>query len=327
MGADYSKVHRLMRLLTLMQSAEAGNAGELAQALSVSQRTIYRDLEILTELGIPCYFDEAYGGYRVRKDFFLPPMQLAAGEALALLALVGRVACDEQIALTGPAAQAMEKIRAQLPARVMDELGDLHEHIDIRLPATGPEGGAIRSVFGQVQEAIRTRRAVRCRYDSLSSNGESEPFLFCPYALSFDQRAWYALGHHAGHDEVRRLKLNRFTAIEPTDKPYAIPDDFSLNAQRGKAWRMIRGDKLYKVVIDFDCTMAETVADTNWHRSQQVEDHDDGSITFTCEVEGLDEIVWWILGYGPHAVVREPVELIERVAELVKATAEYYARR
>lgn len=165
---------------------------------------------------------------------------------------------------------------------------------------------------------------LRCRYQSVIGDGESDAFLFHPYKLSFDQRAWYAVGHHGGHGEVRQLKLNRFTALEPTDKPYAIPDGFSLEVCRGKAWRMIRGDQLYHVTIDFDDTVAETVSDTNWHPTQQIDEHDDGSITFTCEVEGLDEIVWWILGYGPHAIVREPRELIARVADLVKATAERY---
>lgn len=103
-----------------------------------------------------------------------------------------------------------------------------------------------------------------------------------------------------------------------------IPDDFSLEAYRGKAWRMIRGDRLYRVVITFDATVAETVSDTNWHSTQQIEEHDDNSITFTCDVEGLDEIVWWVLGYGPYATVREPAELVAMVGEMVKTTAERY---
>lgn len=41
-------------------------------------------------------------------------------------------------------------------------------------------------------------------------------------------------------------------------------------------------------------------------------------------VEGLDEIVWWVLGYGPHAVVREPAELAARVAEMAQAMAARY---
>ena len=313
-----------MRLLMLMQSGEAGPVAELAATLGVVERTVYRDLQTLTDLGVPCYLDSESGGYRIHKDFFLPPIHLTASESLALLALIDQVAKNEQIGLAGPAAQAIEKIRAQLPCKVLNEMSDLPDYIDIRLPATGPDAAAIRDVHEHVRHAIHTRRMLRCRYQSVTNNGESHSFLLHPYSLSFDQRAWYVVGHHVGHDEVRRLKLNRFTAVESTDEPYVIPDDFSLDAYRGKAWRMIRGDRLYQVTIDFDATVAETVADTNWHPTQQIEEQDDGSISFTCEVEGLDEIVWWVLGYGPHAHVRKPAELIAKVADLVKATAERY---
>jgi proteasome accessory factor B len=325
MSADYSRVHRLLRLILLMQQGRAGDARSLADKLGVVERTIYRDLEVLTDLGVPHYFDPETRSYRIRRDFFLPPLQMSIGEALALIALAERIGQTEQIALAGPAATAIEKIRGQLPTRVLDEIGDVDQHIDIRLPATGPVGEAIRDVFGAVQQAIRTRRALRCRYESLNNDTDDGEFLFRPYALSFDHRAWYAIGHHDGRDEIRRLKLNRFVAVIPTDRPYAIPDDFSLASYRGKAWRMIRGDRLYDVAIHFDADFAETVADTNWHATQEIEDHPDGTITFRCQVEGLDEIVWWVLGYGPYARVIEPRELIERVDELVQAMTLKYS--
>lgn len=37
---------------------------------------------------------------------------------------------------------------------------------------------------------------------------------------------------------------------------------------------------------------------------------------FRCKVDGLDEIVWWILSMGPHCVVNKPPELADRVGEL-----------
>ena len=39
---------------------------------------------------------------------------------------------------------------------------------------------------------------------------------------------------------------------------------------------MIRGDTDHDVVLHFDAEFAETVADTQWHRTQQIEEHADG---------------------------------------------------
>jgi predicted DNA-binding transcriptional regulator YafY len=76
---------------------------------------------------------------------------------------------------------------------------------------------------------------------------------------------------------------------------------------------MIRGTPEHEVEILFDAEFANTVADTQWHKTQEVEFHEDGSATFRCTVAGLDEIVWWVLSMGPHCEVRAPDELRERV--------------
>ena len=44
--------------------------------------------------------------------------------------------------------------------------------------------------------------------------------------------------------------------------------------------------------------------------------HEDGSIAFRCTVDGLDEIVWWVLSMGPHCRVVKPAELAEWVVTL-----------
>jgi len=325
MTDGFTKLQCLFRLVTLLQTGDGGNAAHLAAKFNVVPRTIYRYLHDLNELGVPCYFDEEADCYRIRKDFFLPPLHLTASETLALTFLVERVAGQEQIALTGPAAQALEKIRARLPDKVLKEIGEVDDHIAVQLLPTGPAGDAIKDVFEPIREAIATRRAVRCRYESLNPDSDSnETFLFKPYKLFFDHRSWYAIGDHAGRGEVRRLKLNRFISIEATDHPYEIPQDFTLESYRGKAWRMIRGEATFNVVIHFDAMMAETVSDTHWHPTQEIEDHEDDSITFRCEVDGLEEIVWWVMGYGPGAQVIEPRELADKVAMLARETAKKY---
>ena len=110
--------------------------------------------------------------------------------------------------------------------------------------------------------------------------------------------------------------MSRFSRIEPTDHSYTIPKTFSLNRHLGNAWRMIRGEKTFKVELHFDPEFAETIADTHWHPTQDVIWNDDQSITFKCKVDGLEEIVWWVLSMGPHCAVKAPRELSSRVRQL-----------
>jgi predicted DNA-binding transcriptional regulator YafY len=340
MAADYSRIHRLLHILTLIQSQRGWTTARLAAECGKGQRTIFRDIEMLRAAGIPCHYDAEEGGYYIQKDFFMPPVELTVDEALALVALGKHLGGKSQIPFTGAAAKAIAKIRSQLPSKIRSELDDLDPYLSIKLPQTASEDGQ-RDVYDRVRHAITKRRALRCSYDSVTSHqrnanghgngngkspgGKDEVFTFKPYALFFSQRAWYVVGHHGGRGEVRTLKLSRFSRCEQTDQPYFIPDDFTLEKHQGNAWRMIPGKKSYDIELQVDRDFAETLADTNWHSTQSIEWQDDGSIIFRCKVDGLEEIVWWILGHGPHVVVRKPKELANQIRDLAAGIVANYS--
>lgn len=327
MPADYSRIHRLLKIITLIQSGGTWTAPRLAETCGVSERTIYRDLKMLEGAGIPYFFDEKQRTYRIPAEFFMPAVALTLDETLALIALGEHVGGKEQVPFTRAASRAIAKIRSQLPRSIREEVEQLEKHIEIDLAKASP-GDGIGDVYEQMHAAIAARRALRCRYEAVHSSADdaaaTDDFLFEPYVLFFSQRAWYVIGRHGGRGETRCLKLNRFAAIEPADARYDIPADFSVSQYLGNAWRMIPSDRSYDVVIDFDAAFAETIADTHWHDTQQIAWNEDGSMTFRCTVDGLDEIVWWVLSMGPHCTVRQPRELVEKVRQRAEAMVTMY---
>lgn len=337
MASDYGRIHRLLKILTLIQGEAGWTSRRLAAECGTTERTIYRDMKILEGAGVPYFYDPQTKGYGVRRDFFMPPVQLTLDESLALAALARDVGGREQIPFMGPAGRAITKIRGLLPAAIRNELERIEDQVMIQLAAANPPEGAA-DVHDLVRTAMSRRLCLTCEYESLSksprgTNGSplpggaaGEPFRFSPYALFFGQRAWYVIGHHGTRDAVRCLKLNRFTRVELTEVPYLIPKTFSLDRHMGNAWRMIRGSKSYAIELRFDPEFAETIADTHWHQTQEILWDEDGSITFRCTVDGLDEIVWWVLSMGPHCVVQKPRELAARVQELAAAVLRQYGQ-
>jgi proteasome accessory factor B len=314
MAVDYSRIHRLLKILTLIQGSKGWTPGRLAVECKTTERTIYRDMKMLEGAGIPYFYDDQAKSYAIRRDFFLPPVQLTLNEALALTAFMSA------------ASRAINKVRGQLPLPIRKQLEQIEDRVAIKLAAASPPEGSA-DVYETVSTALAGRRALRCEYDALSKGSNpNTAFIFKPYTLMFNQRSWYVLGHHSQRKEIRCLKLNRFTSITPVDETFDIPKDFSVAKHLGNAWRMIRGEKTYKVELDFDTEFAETIADTHWHAKQEVIWHDDNSITFTCTVDGLDEIVWWILSMGPHCVVKKPEELAQHVKSLATAVLQKYPK-
>ncbi len=343
----YSRIHRLLKIVTLIQSGGRWNAAELARECGTSRRNIYRDMQMLEGAGIPFYYDHEGGCYKLRREFFMPPVELTFDEALALVCLGEKVGGRAQIPLLDGALRAVAKVRSQLPITLRDQLGRLEPHVELRLAASGTASN-VRDIYMTVQKALNSRQALLCTYNAASrargSTGADtlrfepagtqparqlrddarEPFLFHPYCLFFNQRAWYTIGHHCRRGALRCLKLNRFVSVALAKTKYEIPKSFSLKSYLGNAWRMIPGKRDYSVELHFDAEFADTVADTQWHETQQIERLPDGSILFRCTVSGLDEIVWWVLSMGPHCVVHRPRELAERVIALAGATVAAY---
>jgi len=319
-------VERLLRLITVLQGPDGPwGRRSLADLLDQSTKTVSRDLDRLKAGGIPVQYDRIEQTYRIRAGFFMPPVDLTVAESVAL-AVLARSAETTGRFLARPAAQGIEKLQSSLPPALREELAAVMPAVVLD-PARSEADDQVDDVWFSMSKAIANRRSLSCCYDAAHSvsGSDAAAFRFDPYALYFGQRAWYAIGQRDDREGLRTLRLSRFSHVQDLDRPYAIPDGFSLDQHLGKAWRMVRGDGIARdIVLRFTPEFADTAGQTTWHPSQQYEEHPDGSLTLRFRVEGLDEIVWWILGYGPGCEVLEPRELREKVAELAQATARRY---
>lgn len=323
-----SDLHRLLKIIVLVQSGPGWNATRLAQECKVVERTIYRDVKKLESVGVPISHDEATGGYCVSSEFFLPPVQLSSDEAIALAVLCEEVAGREQIGFLSPALRALQKLQAQLPTEMRDEILRKSKHVTIRTAQHAPSADHA-DVFSRMSEAIHSGKAVECEYDKAgagkSAGGSGgEPFVFEPYGLHYALRAWYAVGRHTGRQGLRCLKLTRFLRVTLTTRSYTIPSTFSIEKYLRNAWSIIPGDKEHDVQIEFEPGLSQTVIETTWHPTQQTTEHADGRATFRCTVSGLDEIVWWVLSMGNKCRVVSPPELAQRVADEARKVAAVY---
>jgi predicted DNA-binding transcriptional regulator YafY len=80
-----SRSTRLLRLLQAMRGRrQPVTAAQLAEALEVSERTIYRDIADLVAQGAPID-GEAGVGYILRPGLFLPPLMLSEDEVEAIM--------------------------------------------------------------------------------------------------------------------------------------------------------------------------------------------------------------------------------------------------
>ncbi len=89
---------------------------------------------------------------------------------------------------------------------------------------------------------------------------------------------------------------------------------------------MVKGERSWAVELMFSPGLAETISETRWHKTQEVEIVESGELRFTCTVDGLDEIVWWVLSMGASCRVVKPVALQKRVREQAAKIAGLYGK-
>jgi len=326
-----SRVSRVVQILTTLAAGKGHTAADLSQMFGVSRRTLFRDLKELQNIGIQPRFSPLrpggaggqMGGYKIAPEQFLPPINLSLQEALGLLLLVHKMRGQIQLPFKNSALLAALKIESSLPPRVRrycdHALARISAKAGPQAPAPGKPG--LDNIFSTLQSAIAQRRKVRIRYDSLFDGGIIDCDL-SPYHLFYNQRAWYIIGLSSVHKTVRTFKLNRIKDAQMLDGQFCDGDNFDLAEYIGRAWSMIPEGRIYNVRLRFAPKVANNVAEVQWHGTQKVIHNPDGSATLEFCVDGLGEIIWWILGYGDQVEVLAPTALRSRVSEIAQKMAD-----
>jgi predicted DNA-binding transcriptional regulator YafY len=112
---NLTRISRLVQLLGLLQAGKAHNAGELAALCAVSRRTIFRDLDVLRQAGVPLLFDDDQCVYRIPGTYFLPPTNFTADEALAVMILCYELGRDSRLPFYEAAQSAALKLDVAFP--------------------------------------------------------------------------------------------------------------------------------------------------------------------------------------------------------------------
>src|ERR1044072_6051147 len=83
-GAHVNKTDRLLAIVLELQARRAVRAEDLAALFETSVRTIYRDIQALSEAGVPIIGTTGQG-YSLVEGYFLPPIRFTIEEAVTLL--------------------------------------------------------------------------------------------------------------------------------------------------------------------------------------------------------------------------------------------------
>jgi predicted DNA-binding transcriptional regulator YafY len=118
--------------------------------------------------------------------------------------------------------------------------------------------------------------------------------------------------------------LTRIANVKNLQIPFARPADFSVAKMLAGSFAAFQAARTEHVRIRFDAFAARLVRERQWHKSQKMRLADDGGMELTMRVGLAPDLENWILSWGDHAEVIEPLELRRRIATTIRNMAAKY---
>jgi predicted DNA-binding transcriptional regulator YafY len=303
-----SKAARLQQIERRLYNTPGGlRATDLASALGVDRRTIYRDLLTLEDAGVPVWQHD--GRYGIDRATYLSTIRLNLSEAVALF-FAARLLAHHLDDHDPHVVAALGKLAAGLPdLTISDHITRVANLISAR-----PRREVFAGVLETVTRAWADRRAVKIRYRA--SNGDETERIIHPYVLEVTRRepGIYVLAYDVLRNARRTFKIERIVAAEPLNAGYSIPEDFDPYAQLSSAWGVMDEAEV-DIQLRFSPAVASRVAETVWHQSQQLSSTPDGGCELWLRVGGIREVRAWILSWGADVEVLVPDALRAEITE------------
>lgn len=204
---------RALRLLSLLQTRRRWGGAELAARLSVTERTVRRDIDRLRDLGYPVDATPGPdGGYRLSAGASLPPLVFDDDEAVAV-AVGLRAARGATIGgVEHAAAQALAKIEQVLPPRLRERVSALDAQVVSLRRSRGDEEIVDPGALLSLAAACRDHEEVHFRYPR-AEGGEIRRWVEPHQLLSAGSR-WYLVAWDLGRDDWRTFRLDRLREVE-----------------------------------------------------------------------------------------------------------------
>lgn len=295
---------RLFHILYILLGKGAQTAPELAHALEVSVRTVYRDVEALAEAGVPIRAASGKGGgISLMEGYDFGRALLTDVEQKRLL-----FAMQSLRAADGADEALLAKMSALFRKRAED-------WVEVDFSRWG-FGRVDQPRFELLKAAVMEKREVEISY--CNSAGEVSQRRVRPYRLAFKGRNWYLRAYCTRACGHRLFRLSRILSINLLTERFTedygdvppLEQETEGSYPGEEATLRLAPALAYRAYDEFD--------------PATVKRQEDGSLLIDTWLPGDESTVAYLLTFGTGLTVLAPPELCERVRACARKIADAY---
>lgn len=311
-GESMSKTTRLIELLFYINKRHKFTARELAQEFNVSYRTILRDLDELSGLGLPLYSEVGHGGgYYVIAEKMLPPLFLKETEAIALYFSFQSLEFVPTLPFKTETDYALEKLYQHFSHEARKRIKKMNGRIAFWSPPRHKQARYLDVLL----EAAVERTPIAITYEKEDGLVER---MIQPIGLYSSHGFWYCPSYCFTRNAIRLFRADRIkqverTRTEPVDLPFQTVQEWLLEAEETDEESFHFLVKLSRKGV----RKAQSIVDVE--RFVKVEEDGNGWIEASVPEQELPYFIQVIWALGSEAVIKEPQVAIDRIKEKMQA--------
>lgn len=308
------KSERMVSLMLLLQARSPRSARELAEALEVSMRTIYRDVDALSGAGVPVYAERgSSGGIALSDGYRQAIAQFSTDELHALFVAAADPLAD--LGVTGHE-RALHKLKGALPNLQRLAADKARERIllDHNKWYRSEQPG---TVLATLRRAVWDDRALRITYrDRGGAPSERE---IEPLGLVSKAGIWYVIARDT-RGEMRTFRAERIVSVTETARTFTRPDGFNLESYwRDNTAAMQPPTGTYEATMRID---ADAVGAIVPYFPAETLGDDDATRTFLIRFPSEETAVGHAMMLGMRARIIGPPSFLKAVADRAHAMLE-----
>ena len=292
---------RLFRILYYILEKGKVTANELSEKFEVSVRTIYRDIDVISSVGIPIYTTQGKGGgIEIAEDFVLKKSLLSEKEQEQIL-----------IALRG-----LEGINKQYENELLTKLSAFFKIKNtnwIEVDFTNwQRSKEYDELFNDIKSAIIDKNIINFNY--FSSNEKETSREVKPIRLLFKGWDWYVYAFCLLRNEFRYFKLSRIRDLKILD------ENFEESFEDVVLIKEMEYKDTVRVKLKFDRKVAFRVYD----EMRDIKEDEKGNLYAEIELPNDYNLYNYIFSFGESVEVLEPLEIRNQIGDMINKMSKIY---